>query len=930
MIKLENVYKYYSKNKEDKFYALNSISLEFTKNEFVSILGPSGCGKSTLLNLIGGLDRASEGKIIIDDKDITSFTSKEMDIYKNQSVGFVFQNCFLISQLSVIENIILPLKVRGENEKKIKDKAIELLKKFNIEELKDKKVNQLSGGQAQKICIIRAIIGEPKVILADEPTGALDSKSSKEVMDVLKSISKDHLVIMVTHNEELASTYSNRIIRLLDGKVISDDSINENDLTSLSLYENNKKSKNHLSFLITFKMAIKNLINKKWKSIITSISNSLGVIGIGFFLALNLGFSNYSSRLSREQAMSLPVVLSSYVVNTKTDEFNKVNASIEYPSSQEIYPSVSLSSSYSYKSNKFSNKYFSYLSSLKDEGILSDYILSYGSSYSFNLTTKFPQSIDSKYDEVYQKVDTSTSSYNYYASTASLPTNIFHVLYGDLSSYDLITGKLPTEENELVLVVNKYNAISFNILRKLGFYSSYDKEDDVKTTDDKKVKAISFNDVLNKEYKIFSNNEFYTLSSSYNMSDQLLPERKMDIYSESADLTSLYNDETKGIKLKITGILRPKANVSINILSPALCYLPSLQDKLVSLNEKSTFSSSFKNSYCLKEQIKNGVSLSKDVILTNLLDELSTLYFSYKNDSSNGFPINKFNEIIYKYFTFFVPYKEGYYYTSVTSFLNSSREHSSSLVDESLIDLSMDDSELEMKILSLFKKLDLNDEKSIKKTYDDFLSIISLLNAYSLIDSVVLFPTDLNNRSVLLSKLDSYNVIKENSSSNASNSNEQIFYQNEYDNDMINDIKDAISLTNVILIAVAIISFIVSIFMTAFMITNNVLERQKEIGLLRGIGTSKISIASIFVFESTILGLISGIIGSLVTYIFSFPVNNLINSMYSNYKIGQIACFTFYHALIVILTSLIVSLLASFIPAYLASKNDPIKSLRSE
>ena len=923
MIKLKNVSKYYLKNKADKFYALNDVSLEFNKNEFVSILGPSGCGKSTLLNLLGGLDKASDGDVIIDDKKISELSSKELDLYKNQSVGFVFQNCFLISQLSVLENIILPLKVRGENVKEIKEKAINYLKKFNIESLKDKKVNELSGGQAQKVCIIRAIISDSKLVLADEPTGALDSKSALEIMNVLKEISKEHLVIMVTHNDNLASLYSDRIIRLFDGKIQSDETINSSEENSSKKNTIEKKS-NHLSFLITFKMAIKNLISKKWKSIVTSISNSLGVIGIGFFLALNLGFSNYTNRISKEQASSLPVVLSSYAVNSSREEFSKVNASIEYPSATEIYPSVSLASTYSYRSNKFTNKYFSYLNSLQNEGILREYVLSYGSSYSFNLATEFPTSIDGNGASKISTVSTSVSSYNYYASNAYLPTNIFHVLYGDLSSYDLIAGSMPTDENELVLVVNKYNAVSFNILKNLGFYNLNDKEDDVKTNDEKKIKSISFEDVLAKEYKIFTNDEFYSSAGKKDINDALI-NRQIDVY-EANDINNLYNDESKGIKLKIKGILRPKSTTAMNILSPALCYLPSLQTKLMNENENSALSKSFETSFALKKnQDGNEIDL--------LTKELTDLYNKYQSDDSDVFPVNSYNDIINKYFTFYVPYDSRYVYTSLTAFLNSSKQHSSNLISDDLIALSLSQEEIQTKLFEIILKIN-NDNKTLDDVlyaYKEFISLSAIINAYSLIETVVLFPSDLNQRAVLISKLDSFNEIDENNVSNhAKNEGEQVIYQTENNNDLIDSVKEAVVLANIILVMVATISFVVSIFMTSLMISNNVLERQKEIGLLRAIGTSKISVSSIFVFEAMVIGLVSGIIGSIATYVFSFPINSLVNKTYPSYRVGQIANFTYYHALIIILVSIVVSLISSFIPAYLAAKNDPIKSLRTE
>ena len=923
MIKIVNVSKIYSSKTNINYQALTDINLTLPKEGFISILGASGSGKSTLLNLIGGLDKPSSGHIFINNKSIDEFDDKKMDSYRNKNVGFVLQNCYLIPQLSVIENIILPLKVNSINDKEAKKKAISYLDKLNIGFLKDKKVNELSGGQAQKICIIRAIINNPKIILADEPTGALDSKSSIEILDILKKLSKDHLVIMVTHNEELASIYSDRKITLKDGQVISD-SLNveieeENDVEEL---------KSKLSFSCIFKMSIKNIFSKKLKSLFSSITNSLGVIALGFFLALNLGFQNYSNRLSSEQASSLPVILSSYTVNNKTEEFNKVNFSEEYTSNEEIYPSISLSSSYTYKRNNFSLKYINYLSSLKEEGILKDYVNNYGSSYSFNLMSKYPTSLDTTSSSSAFKVDTTLNSYNYYASLSSLPSNIFHVLYGDTAMYDLIAGDLPTNKNQLLLVVDRYNAVSFNILKQLGFYNPSDKEEDVKSDDEKKVKPISFNDILNKKYKIFTNDEFYIQDSKEIKVDGLNNNREITYYKQADTDSNLFEDESKGIQLEISGIIRPKASSMYTLLSPALCYTPQLQEELVNINKTSALSSSYKESYILK---------NSSIDLSQLTNEINSLKDKFEKE--NDIPVSEFNSLVDKYFTFFVPYLENknadgsyikYYYTSFSSYLNDARNHSSIIIEDEISNMDLNDKENIISLLNNTVELFLSgDNEKINKAYNNFLSLSSLLNAYSLINAIVLFPTSLENRQILLSKLDEFNVIKDDNL-HAKDESEKVFYQEENDNALIQDVAEAISLTNMILIVFSVIAFIVSICMIIFMITNNVLERQKEIGLLRAVGVSKKAVSLMFVIESSVLGLFSGIIGALVTYIFCFPLNTLINNRYSYYKVGNIACFTFPHALIIISISLVVSIIASYIPSILASRNDPVKSLRSE
>ena len=942
MIQLKNVFKEYQTSKEETVYALNDVSLTFDKEEFVSVLGPSGCGKSTLLNIIGGLDKPTKGELLVDNVSINQLRDSQIDIYRNQDVGFVLQNCFLIYQLSVIENIILPLKVQGADEKTCRKEALKLLERFHISKLKNKKVNQLSGGQAQKVAICRALISKPKMILADEPTGALDSKSSLEIMEVLKEISNDHLIIMVTHNEDLADSYSDRKIKILDGKIVEDKRINVKD-KPLANSERKKSKRHSLSPLISLSMAIKNLLKKKWKSLITAFSNSLGVVGIGFFLALNNGFSIYSARLSSEQASSLPVVLSSYVLNWKSEEFEKINASVEYPDSQEIYPSISSQSTYSYQKNNFTGKYFNYLDKIEKQGILREYVLSYGSSYSFNLMTKVPESISSTSYTKAKRLSTSLLSDNYIASSSHLPTNIFHVLYGDLDSYDLIKGSLPTNKNELVLVVDKYNGVSFNILKSLGFYSDEVKEQDVKTQDEKKVKSISFSDVIGKEYKVFTNEEYYKKSESKVLEDQIVGDRELSFYEPDLNYQKeniyedLYNSE-KGINLKITGIIRAKPSTTIELLSPALCYSKQLQEELIKENEKTSFFNAYDSNFVFSPTDQ---TLTKE----DFLNDLTTLYLSYKSDfekEQTQFPVSKYNEIIRKYFKFYFPDKVEskdengkfstsiYYTTSISNYLNGAREHSASISENiSLKDFSSA-AEIEKNLLSIAEKLTSGEKEKIDEAYREFLSFSSLINAYSLIETIVLFPSSINDRITLLDMLDSYNVIEENSDEHASNDSEVIIYQQQNRNRMIEGVSEAISLTNMVLIVFASVSFLISISLTAFMISNNVLERKKEIGLLRSIGVSKFSVSSIFVLESLLIGFFSGIVGSIATFAFSFPLNDLINQTYTSYKVGNIANFTFSHSLIIVAIAVAVSFIASFIPAILASKQDPIKSLRSE
>lgn len=912
MIKITDLKKEYRID-DKSFLALDGINIEFPSVQFVSILGPSGCGKTTLLNCIGGLDTFNSGDITIDSISLKEISEKEKDSYRNNYIGFVFQNYYLIPQLTLLDNIKIALSVRDYSKEEIETKAIEAIDAVGMIKYKNKRPNQISGGQAQRIAIARAIVNDPKVIIADEPTGALDSLTSDSIMALLKSLSKDRLVIMVTHNEDLADKYSDRIIRLKDGKII-DDSASKSKIEAQSFIKELKKSK--LSFKMRLKLALKNILSRKTKTILTAIANSFGMIGIGFFLAINLGFSNYSNNLSTASATSLPVVVSAFNRETSSENFSEVNASEEYPNADEIYPSISVSSQYSYTYNNFTSKYLSYLDSLIDEGIVREYIMSYGNDYSFNLATSFPDSLDNEDEGGYDLVETSVTSYNYYAYQASLPYNIFHVLYGDLDQYDLIEGNLPTDDNELVLVVNKYNAVSFNILRNLGFYNMNDKEEDVKDSDSKtKVKPIKFSDVIGKTYKVFSDDELYYESEIKIREDGLGYTKEIPTYTQNELTDTFYS--SFGKELKITGIIRPKKTSPLTILAPALCYLPSLQNTLVNQNKTSSIANT----------IRNNLVFDKKNSYLDFYSEINKVIQDYRNSKSSILPTSEMNTIFNKYF-YYIPYEDvTYYYTGYSTFLSDAKKHGAKLIDDELLGKDLSDENILNQQLT--KMYDAYIDGDYKSLYDTLISMLAYANAYSSITALVIFPVDLPSRSALLEKLDEFNTIDGNSN-HAMVEEERVSYVSENANSMLEEVGQMISLTSMILIIFAIISLIVSSSMTALLTSNNVLERKKEIGLLRSLGSRKKDVALLFLSETLIVGILSGLLGSLMTYILSIPINWMINYYYSYYNVGTICCFTWYHVFIILGIAILISVIASLIPSIKASKENPVDALRSE
>ena len=933
MLKLGNVVKEYvvTEHKEKKVTrAVDGISLSFPSIQFVSILGPSGCGKTTLLNLIGGLDHVTDGDIVVDGISLKGMETYQMDAYRNEYVGFIFQDYILIPQLTILDNVKLGLQIKGKDSKEIDRLVMESLKKVGLGDVAKKKPNQLSGGQAQRVAIARAIVTQPKIILADEPTGALDSKTSEQILDLLKEISKDYLVIMVTHNEEIAEKYSDRIIRMKDGKVVSDTCIEQNG--QIEEHPKDLKKKKSMPFLTSLKLAFNNVRTKKWKTILTGIANSFGMLGIGFFLAINTGFDMYVNDLSAATASSLPVVVTAYSTSTSSESYSEVNQSEEYPDAEEIYPSVSTSSETSYTYNNITSKYLNYVDSLVDEGIVSYFVTNYSVADSLNLTTEFPASIDGESEGYVGEVNTSITNYNSYAASSGLPYNIFHVLYGEMDDYDLLAGSLPENENQLVLVVDEYNSVSFNILKNLGFYNSDDTENDVKDpTLDTNVKPISFSDIIGKKYKVFDNDTYYSkanVSPTYH--DALGNDRSPSFYLKN-DSETLYEDDSQGIELEITGIIRPKEDSAYVMLSPALCYTNELDSEIAALNSTSEIADTFKDNVVMLCDEGDEAST-----LASFVSELEETLTPYLNGDDSTFPTSSVKSILNSYF---------YYYRYSTAYSSSSGSYSvtrysglSTMVSDAMskgVELIADeyqniDFSSSEEIEELFSTMTVTDLLDEDTFYDLVISLAAYLNGYALIESVIIFPTSLENRDLLLQRLDSFNEIQENSANHASDASEQVFYASQNNSYMISNVQDCVELVSTILVIYAVISLLISCSMTAIITLNSVMERRKEIGLLRSLGAKKRDVTLIFEIEALFMGLITGTVGCILTEVLAFPVNALIYAYFPNYGATSICYFTWYHSLIVVAFSLVISFLAALIPSLQAGNQDPVKCIRSE
>ena len=507
MLELKNIKKSY-KVADFTQTALNGISLKFRKNEFVAVLGQSGSGETTLLNIIGGLDHYDSGDLIINNKSTKKFKDTDWDAYRNNCIGFVFQSYNLISHISILANVELGMTLSGVSKKERKEKAIEVLKKVGLENHMYKKPNQLSGGQMQRVAIARALVNNPDVILADEPTGALDSKTSIQIMELIKEIAKDKLVIMVTHNSELAHNYANRIIELKDGSIVSD----TNKLEKQNIDKTYNIKKTSMNFLTALSLSFNNIRTKKGRTLLTAFASSIGIIGIAIILSLSNGFDKQIDKFEKDTLSGFPITISRQASEMTTEDMALMTPSKEdsYPDTNVIYP-YDTASSLLIHQNVFTEDYLNYIDNINKDDTIG---ISYLRTMLLNMLIKNNDKIE----------------YISNLSLTSLPKELKENDETFLeSAYDLLAGNYPTDKFEIVVAVNEKNRLEKSILDALG----------IDTTQEE----ISFDELINKEIKIILNDDFYINNNNY-----FIPNMNYD---------EIYD---KGITLKIVGIVRGKEN----------------------------------------------------------------------------------------------------------------------------------------------------------------------------------------------------------------------------------------------------------------------------------------------------------------------------------------------------------------------------------
>lgn len=555
--------------------ALDDVSVKFRSSEFVCILGSSGSGKTTFLNIIGGLDKYDSGDLIINGKSTKRFKDRDWDSYRNNSVGFIFQSYNLISHISILSNVELGMTLSGVSRKERKEKARDALCRVGLLDHANKKPNQLSGGQMQRVAIARALVNDPDIILADEPTGALDSVTSVQIMDLIKEISKDKLVIMVTHNSELAKEYSSRIISLKDGKIVDDS--NPYDEDDSSVYSFRKTS---MSFITALKLSLTNIITKKGRTLLTSFASSIGIIGIALILSLSNGFQEKIDEFERDSLSQMPITISEQAIEMSelmsTSDSDKYH---EYTSEKFIVPKDDTLDKVTHV-NKITSSYVSYVSNV-DKSLLGG--ISYLRSTSINVVT---------YNgDDYQYVNNANSGIDSY-SWSVFPDNPNSGEGVVDSNYDVLMGKIDTSVPGLILVVDKYNQVDKNTLRSLGFDVS---------------KNVSFNDLLSKEFKVIFNDSFYQFNNGY--------------YMMGTDYKKMYNDDDS-MSIKIQAIIRCKKDKEMLSVNSGVLYTSSLVDRIIEINKNSKIVNDQKRSdYNILTLQKFDDSASKESVLGYLGDD---------------------------------------------------------------------------------------------------------------------------------------------------------------------------------------------------------------------------------------------------------------------------------------------------------------------
>ncbi len=867
MLQLKNITKNYLSG-DNEVQALKGINIEFRENEFVSILGQSGCGKTTLLNIIGGLDRYTSGDLIINGKSTKEFKDKDWDTYRNHSVGFVFQSYNLIPHQTVLANVELALTISGVGKAERKKKAIEALQKVGLGDQLNKKPNQMSGGQMQRVAIARALVNDPDILLADEPTGALDSKTSVQVMEILKEISKDRLIIMVTHNPELAKKYSSRIVKLLDGKIIDDSNPYKSSEEDVKKARNkkDKSGKASMKFTTAVRLSLNNLMTKKGRTFLTSFAGSIGIIGIALILSLSHGMQSYINRVEEDTLSSYPLTIQEASIDvTSMLEAMMGNGEKEEHNDNKIYSRPIVNNILETVSTKLQTNNLEEFKKYLESGDtnIKDYINAIQYEYNLNLNI-YKQNEDKTYQQVNpskvfdelgfgEMMESSQSTSSMMSGSMTMTqTDVWNEMLDNQnllqSQYDVLAGKWPTKYNEVVLIVDENNEVSDYTLYSLGIKDIKELNESMEKIKNKeKVEAgesesYSYDDLLNYKFKILLNTDYYKESGNawQDMSND--DEYMKNVVDNAEEIT-------------IVGIIKPNEENVSSSGAGMIGYTKELKEYVI-----------------------------------NKINETEIVKEQKENPNINVFTGIEFPEN-----------------------QNSSFDYSQLTDEQRMYMATLSEAEL----AELMK----NYAENSTATYDSNLSTLGVvdLNKPSTIN---IYPKDFESKDMITTRISEYNDKQTNDGKE-----ENVITYTDIVGVMMSSVSTIINVISYVLIAFVGISLVVSSIMIGIITYISVLERTKEIGILRSIGASKKDVSRVFNAETLIIGLVAGLIGIVVTLLLNIPINMIIKSIVG---ISNISKLPTAGAIILVVISVGLTMIAGLIPARFAAKRDPVEALRTE
>lgn len=875
MLQLKNIVKKYASG-DTEVEALKGVSLTFRSSEFVSILGQSGCGKTTLLNIIGGLDQYTSGDLVINGKSTKQFKDRDWDTYRNHSIGFVFQSYNLIPHQTVLANVELALTLSGVSKAERRKRAVQVLSEVGLSDQIHKKPNQMSGGQMQRVAIARALINDPDILLADEPTGALDSVTSVQIMELLKKISKDRLIIMVTHNPELAEQYSTRIIRLLDGKVTDDSRPYELGAEEVlpSGKEKGKGKLKSMSFFTALSLSMNNLMTKKGRTFMTAFAGSIGIIGIALILSLSSGFQNYIDKVQEDTLSTYPITLQKETLDMGS-MMNAMMGNVEDDAENyddDLVRALDISTDMynAMVAEKQSNNLEEFKRYLEDEtngfGALTSAI-----QYSYDVNPKiYTWDINNEIcrvnpSTVMESMGMESMQAMYSTMSSAMPSmrmmgsdmDVFTEIIDNRalleSQYDVAAGRWPQAKDEIVFVITRKNWVSDTALYTLGLKDQKELKNFSEGKPIEKVDvSFSYDELLALRYRVILDTDYYV----YN--------EELGCWEDKSKDTK-YIEELLGnaLELKVVGIVRPKDGVAATSISGTVGYTKELTE------------------YILAETMK------QDIVKQQLADP--------EVDVMTG-----------------RPFADG---EKADDAMDSAFDMSMLSPEQQAYLATLSEAELQQ----LMQQYMANAVSAA--TYEGNLQLLGVaeLNEPS---AISIYPIDFASKELIEDKIKEYNNKMEAEGKEAN----KISYT-DYIGIMMSSISIIINTITYVLIAFVAISLVVSSIMIGIITYISVLERTKEIGILRSIGASKKDISRVFNAETLIVGFTSGALGVLVTVLLTIPINLVIEALSD---IPNVAKLPVVGGTILVLISMGLTLIAGLIPSKVAAKKDPVEALRTE